>query len=230
MKIILRLLLTLSLIILLSLSIFAQSERKAAYGILIDNTGTLWNQFDNVQLLGKAIVQNVGQRGTISLFNFETQGTEKKPLAVVRSGTEWSQDKALLEKYIDKVKIVRGQTVLFDAIRSIATVTDAKANAEKFLEKIVILITDGEDRASEVKEEQLIKELRESGVKVYAIGIIQDLGDDGGFIGRSPQEKAKKFLKKITTETGGNVIFPKFKKDTRVEDLLTELFAEPSKK
>ena len=44
------------------------------------------------------------------------------------------------------------------------------------------------------------------------------------------QNKSKNFLKKITKETGGNVIFPKLKKDTKVEDLLTELFAEPGKK
>ncbi len=183
MKIILRfsfkfLLLTLILPVLT----FAQSEKKAAYSILLDNTGTLRPQFGNVQILGKAIVQSASQHGVISLFNFETSNDSKKPFAVVASGTGWSQDKNALGKYIDGVTIVGGQTTLFDAIRSIAKATETKANSEKLAEKIIVLVTDGEDRASEVTEKQLIKELKENGVKIYAIGLIQELDSSTGFL------------------------------------------------
>ena len=220
------LLLTFSLTVLVS----AQSEKKAAFGILLDNTGTLRTQFGNVQILGNAIAQNASQRGLVSLFNFETSGDSKNPFAVIASGTEWSQDKGAFEKHIVGVKVVAGQTTLLDAIRSIGKVVTAKATSEKLSEKIIVLVTDGEDRASEVTEKQLIKELKESGVKVYAIGLVEELEPSGGFIGNSSKSNSKNFLKKITKETGGNVIFPKLKKDTKVEDLLTELFAEPSKK
>ena len=231
MKFILRLSFTLLLVALfLPVLTFAQSEKKAAYGILIDNTGTMRTQFGNVQILSNALAQNATQRGLISLFNFETQGREKNPFAKVTSGTEWSQDKNALEKYIAGLKVVPGQTVLFDAIRSIAKVTDAKGNSEKLSEKIIILITDGEDRASEVTEKQLLKELKESGVKVYAIGLVTELESEQSIFGDSSKGKATKFLKKVAKETGGNAIFPKLKKDTKVEDLLTELFAEASKK
>jgi len=231
MKLIIRLSFNLLLLTLFfPVLTFAQSEKKAAYGILIDNTGTMRTQFGNVQILCNAVAQNTTQRGLVSLFNFETQGTEKNPFAKVTNGTEWSQDKNALEKYIAGLKVVPGQTVLFDAIRSIAKATDAKANSEKLSEKIIILITDGEDRASEVTEKQLLKELKESGVKVYAIGLVTELYSEQSLFGDSSKGKATKFLKKVTKETGGNAIFPKLKKDTKVEDLLTELFSEPSKK
>jgi uncharacterized protein YegL len=227
MKFTLRLSITLLLLALfLSVSTFAQSEKKAAYGILIDNTGTMRTQFGNVQILSNAVAQNATQRGLVSLFNFETQGTEKNPFAKVTNGIEWSQDKNTLEKYITGLKVVPGQTLLFDAIRSIAKVTDAKANSEKLSEKIIILITDGEDRASEVTEKQLLKEIKESGVKVYAIGLVTELYSEQSLFGDSSKGKATKFLKKIAKETGGNVIFPKLKKETKVEDLLTELLAQ----
>ena len=231
MKFILRLSFTLLLLIsFLSNPSFAQSEKKAAYGVLIDNTGSLRLQLGNIQALGKIIVQKLSQRGIISLFNFETHNDSKKPFAVINSGTEWSQDKSALEKYIYSLQAVGGQTTLFDAICSTGKTTDAKANAEKLPEKIIILITDGEDKASEIKEKQLIKELKGSGVKVYAIGLVQDLESDGGFTQLSQRSKATSFLKKMTKETGGNAIFPKLNKDTKAEDLLTELFAEPSNK
>ena len=231
MKFIMRFTFTLLLLILfLPVLTFAQNEKKVAFGILLDNTGTLRTQFGNVQILGKAIAQNTSQRGFVSLFNFESSGDTQKPFAFVTAGSEWSQDKNTLEKYIDKMQVVGGQTTLLDAIRSIAKAADSKANTEKLSEKIIVLVTDGEDRASEVTEKQLIKELKESGVKVYAVGLIQELDSSRGFTSGSSQNKSKNFLKKITKETGGNVIFPKLKKETKVEDLLTELFAESSKK
>ncbi len=233
MKNILRLYLVLFLVILFSPTLtFAQGEKKAAYGILLDNTGTMFTQIETVKTLGKAVAQDASKRGIVSVFNFETQGDIKDTknfFAVVTSGTEWSQDKNAIEKYIDGVNVARGQTTLWDAIRSMAKTIVAKADSEKLSEKIIVLITDGEDRASKVTDKQLIKELKESGVKVYAIGLTQEL--DSGINFGSSQGRSKKYLKKFAQETGGNVIFPKLKKDTKVEDLLTELFAEqPSKK
>ncbi len=233
MKNILRLSLVLFLAVLfLPTLTFAQSEKKAAYGILLDNTGTMRTQFETVKILGKAVVQDASKRGIVSVFNFETQGDIKDIksfFAVATLGTEWSQDKNAIEKYIDGIKVAAGKTTLWDAIRSMAKATDEKAKAEKLSEKIIVLITDGEDRDSEVTDKQLIKELKESGVKVYAIGLTQELDSAGSF--GSSQGSSKKYLKKFAQETGGNVIFPKLKKDTKVEDLLTELFSQqPSKK
>lgn len=232
MKFTTRLLFVLLLLILfLPVLTFAQNERKAVYGILIDNTGSLRTQLSNIQLIGKGIIQNASQRGGIvSVFDFETQADNKKSFAVVTSGSEWNQDKNALEKFIENLQPVGGATTLLDAIRSTAKAVETKANSEKLSEKIVILITDGEDRASEITEKEIIKELKEIGVKVYAVGLVQELDSSRGFTSESSQSKSKNFLKKITKETGGNVIFPKLKKETKVEDLLTELFAESSKK
>lgn len=97
MKIIWRFSLTFLLLTLfLPVLVSAQNEKKAAFRILLDNTGTLRTQFGNVQILGYAITQNASQRGLVSLFNFETSGDSKKPFAVITSGTEWSQDKMAL--------------------------------------------------------------------------------------------------------------------------------------
>ena len=232
MKNILRLslILFLSVLFLPTLS-FAQGEKKAAYGILLDNTGTMFTQIETVKTLGKALAQDASKRGIVSVFNFKTQGDindKKSFLAVATSGTEWSQDKNTIEKYINTIEVARGQTTLWDAIRSMAKAIDERAKAENLSEKIIFLITDGEDRASEVTDKQLLKELKEIGVKVYAIGLTQELASGINF--GSSEGRSKKYLKKFAQETNGNVIFPKLKKDTKIEDLLTQLFAEQPRK
>jgi Ca-activated chloride channel family protein len=70
------------------------------------------------------------------------------------------------------------------------------------------LFSDGEDRDSFYKEQQLFNLLRETDVQIYAIGFIGDLDKEGGFISKSPQGKAKAFLERLASETGGKVYFP----------------------
>lgn len=206
---------------------FPQSEKKIAYGVLIDNTRSLETQFPQLKALAKKVVRHVHQRGSISLFNFTAQGDKRNPRAIVTSGVEWSQDESLLNGYIDSLRIEAGQTTLMDAIYTIAGELDGKAGLDRdaFTDKIIILLTDGEDRVSKVKEKQLIKELKERGVKVYAIGLVQALDEEGGLIRKSPKETATTFLNRITKETSGRVIFPT-SKQTEVDALLSAILAK----
>jgi Ca-activated chloride channel family protein len=50
--------------------------------------------------------------------------------------------------------------------------------------------------------------LKESDVQIYVVGFINELSKDGGFISKSPQGKAKAFLERLATETGGKAYFP----------------------
>ena len=51
--------------------------------------------------------------------------------------------------------------------------------------------------------------LRESEVQIFVIGFVDDLSADGGFIAKSPKEKAKAFLQRLADESGGKAYFPK---------------------
>lgn len=113
----------------------AQNEKKAVYAILIDNTGSLEPQLGNIQLLSKVIVENKSQNGVFSIFNFQTDNSSQKPTAVATAGTEWSQDKNVLEKYIDSLTTAVGQTALFDAVLLAGRTIATKAEAEKLTEK-----------------------------------------------------------------------------------------------
>ena len=221
-------------------SVLAQSPKKTAYSILLDNSGSLTKQFPDVLLLSKAAIKRIHQRGPISLFNFKTEDT----LAVIVPGLEWSTDDIALNSYIDNLLVVTGHTALLEAIQSMAEALEAKVNSDKesFGDKVIILITDGEDRIRRSKgmsssrqgedderrkvENKLIKKLKENGVKVYAIGLTRELDADRPILmGPSDREKAENFLKKIAKETGGRTVIPKSKK-IDIDSLINELFAQ----
>nr|AIA13510.1 von Willebrand factor type A domain protein [uncultured bacterium] len=202
----------------------AQGEKKVAYGILIDNTGSLRTQFDIVVDVSKGIVEQTYRRGPISLFPFRTEGNSGNGVAIVSPDAEWSQDKDAIEEYIDSMFVVPGKTKLMDSISEIATKLNTKVSEDKnaFSRKVIFLITDGEDRSSSISEKDLIKLLKDSGVQVFAVGLVNELGDER-FNNPSQKPKAMSFLQKVTKETGGRVVFAKTKRDD-ARQLVKDLF------
>ncbi|MEO8435871.1 MAG: vWA domain-containing protein [Pyrinomonadaceae bacterium] len=201
----------------------AQNGKKVSYGILVDNTGSMRSQFNQVTALGKSVVKHVYQNGPVSIFHFSSQGDRRNPIAMATSGIE-SQDPDALETYIDYLYVLAGQTTLLDAIGSMAKELTARNSADKGRETspVVIVISDGEDRVSHLKEKDLINELKASGTRVYALGLVQELSG-------SKRDKAKDLLRNVTSETGGRVVFS----DSRISDvdkLVTELLTPPTQK
>lgn len=206
----------------------AQGEKKTAYAILIDNTGSLRSQFDVVMAASKGIAERVVRRqGSVSIFNFQDNPDKKNRTAVITAGIEWSGDGDELEDYIDNLWIVPGQTTLLDAINQMAERLNAKAAQEKevFGEKVILLVTDGEERESKIGEKELLKILKESGIKVYAVGLVGELGRQGNLVSKSSKDKATSLLEKLARETGGRAVFPK-SRQSDMTTLLDELLAK----
>jgi hypothetical protein len=146
---------------------------------------------------------------------------------VITSGVAWSQDKVLLKQYVSKLAIVPGQTTLLDAVASVANDLNARDQLDGGVsrEKVVFLITDGEERASKIKEKQLLQELTASNIKVNTFGMVKELDKETGFIRKSTQDKALQLIGRIGKETGGRSVFSRAKKDD-ILSLLNEMFSK----
>ena len=214
------------LLLALFSSAAAQTDQPAIYGILLDNSGSLRSQFDRVLELGHQVVQDAHRHGPVSIFSFRGTGNPKDapPLMVVH--TLWNQDPVVLSRYLDSLFIEGGQTNLLDAIHSMVKHINAKAEQDKKQDarKVLVLITDGEDRKSKISEKELLAELQQHQIKVFAIGLVREL-DQQAFV-RSARDKATKLLNKITKQTGGRVLFPKTN-SADAGTLVSELFADP---
>lgn len=199
----------LPLIFLVAVNCAAQPKKKPAYGILLDNTGSMRSQFDTVRAVGKAVVQQIHDHGSVSLFDFHSQGSGPSARAVATLRIEATQHEETLDRGIDNFYVEGGQTSLLDAVKLIA---DSLNGASDVTNKVIILITDGEDRFSDIQLRTLQKFLKENGVKVFAVGLVQELDSDEGLIRGSTRTKAMNLLNSLAKETGGRAIFPKGKK------------------
>ena len=90
--------------------------------------------------------------------------------------------------------------------------------------KVAVIITDGEDRNSHYKQEALVKKLRESGVQIFALGLVTELDRESGLVRKSPRDKAESLLKMVTEETGGRVFFPRNR--TELLDSMTQIISD----
>ena len=203
-------------------NVFAQAEKRATYGILFDNTGSMNEQLPRQQEIAKEVISQFAEQGPISIFSFATDRSTSPPLARAIVGIECSKDKDLFSKQIAGVSQVYGQTTLLDGIRlSIESLSKPPAGCENTSEKSLILMSDGEDRASKTTLEELVKILKEKEVKVYVVGLLDNFAD-ATFIGKSPVKMYKGFLEKVAIESGGRVIFPQKKESAK--EIVKQLF------
>lgn len=183
---------------------FSRTEVPTNYTMVIDNSGSLRPQLEKVIDASKTIISTNKPDDETSIIRFV--GSDK-----IEIKQEFTSDKEDLFYALDNLFIEGGQTAIIDAVYLAAQMTDEyekSRNPNDKKRRALILVTDGEDRASFYNEQQLFEALRESDVQIYVIGFIGDLSKEGGFISKSPQAKAKAFLERLAKETGGKAYFP----------------------
>ncbi len=183
---------------------FDRAEVPTNYGLVIDNSGSLRHQLDKVIEASKILVGTNRPTDETTVVRF----VSSDKIEVVQDFTAKKSD---INDALDNLYIEGGQTAIIDAVYLAAEKVDEyerSRDPNDRKRRALILVSDGEDRSSYYKEQQLFELLRESDVQIYVIGFINELTKDGGFISKSPQAKAKDFLTRLATETGGKVYFP----------------------
>ena len=190
--------------ILQPIEFFTKSEVPTNYSLVIDNSGSLRPQLEKVIEASKIIVGTNRPDDETSIIRF----VSSENIEILQNFTP---DKALLNDALDSLFVEGGQTAIIDAVYLAAeSISNYEKNRDPNARKrrALIIVSDGEDRNSFYKEKQLFDLLKETDVQIYAIGFVGDLEKEGGFISKSPQGKAKAFLERLATETGGKVYFP----------------------
>jgi Ca-activated chloride channel homolog len=183
---------------------FSKSEVPTNYAMVIDNSGSMRLQLDKVIEASKIIVNTNRADDETSIIRF----VDSDKIEVTQDFTASKGD--VLEA-LDNLFIEGGPTAIIDAIYLAAERVDEYEKSRgpnDRKRRALILVSDGEDRDSFYKEQQLFELLRESDVQIYSVGFVNELSKEGGFIGKSPQGKAKAFLERLAKETGGKSYFP----------------------
>lgn len=191
--------------VLQQIDFFSKSEVPTNYGIVVDNSGSMRQQLDKVVEAGKVLVNTNRADDETLIIRFV--GRDK-----IEIEQQFTSNKADLIDALDNLFIEGGQTAVIDAVYLAVENIDEYEKSKKSVDRkrrALILVTDGEDRNSYYNEKQLFDLLKESEVQIYVIGLVDDLSKEGGFISKSPQAKAKAFLERMATESGGKAYFPK---------------------
>ena len=194
-----------------------RDDRPIDLVLAIDSSGSVRSLFLTVLESARVIVANRRPEDEILVERFI--GSEK-----IESMQDFTRDGKLLRTAIDKFFIEKGQSAVIDALYVAANAFTKFNKTGTDRRKVVVIITDGEDRNSFYKQEQLVKFLHQTDVQVFALGLVTELDKQAGLIRLSPRDKAEKLLQTVTSETGGRVFFPRNK--TELLDSLQQLITD----
>jgi Ca-activated chloride channel homolog len=167
---------------------FHHVDIPVAMGIVIDNSGSMREKRSKVNQAALNLVRSSNPKDEVFVVNFNDE---------YYLDQDFTNDLLKLKEALEKID-ARGGTALYDAVVASAEHLKRFARLEK---KVLFVVTDGEDNASNETLEQAVKHLQEeNGPSVYAIGI---LGDE------EHPKRARKALDIIAQHTGGIAFFPK---------------------
>jgi VWFA-related protein len=167
---------------------FHNEDIPVAMGIVIDNSGSMREKRNKVNQAALNLVRSSNPKDEVFVVNFNDE---------YYLDQDFTNDLLKLKEALEKID-ARGGTALYDAV--VASADHLKKNA-RLDKKVLFVVTDGEDNASNGNLEQAIKLLQEeNGPAVYAIGI---LGDE------EHPKRARKALEVVAQRTGGIAFFPK---------------------
>jgi Ca-activated chloride channel homolog len=167
------------------ISSFRQQDFPVAMGIVIDNSGSMREKRDQVNKAAVNLVRSSNPDDEVFVVNFNDE---------FYLDQDFTSDLKKLQAALEHVE-TRGGTALYDAVIASADYL----MKSKLSRKVLFVVTDGEDDASQSSLEQTVQRLaQENGPVVYSIGL---LGDE-------KVRRAKRALETISERTGGIAFFP----------------------
>ena len=172
---------------------FKREDVPVSLGLIIDNSGSMRTKRAGVEAASLALVRDSNPDDEVFVVNFNDE-----PFLDLPNQKNFTNNIQEMEEALTRIDS-KGGTAMRDAIRISIDHLLEKANREK---KVLVLVTDGVDNASIIKQEKIIRVAQQSGVLIYAVGLLED--ED-----RSDAGKAKHELTQLAETTGGEVYFPK---------------------
>ncbi|MET0646601.1 MAG: VWA domain-containing protein [Pyrinomonadaceae bacterium] len=183
-----------------------REEVPITYGLVVDNSGSLRSQIGQVVEAAKTIIES-NKPGDES---FVVRFISSDEIKIMQ---DFTADKQALGDALDDMFIEGGQTAVIDAAYLAAEHASERRGktgdpVEDKRRRALILVTDGEDRNSFYKQEQLFESLKETDVQIFVIGFVNELEKERGFITPSKRSKAVSLLDRMARETGGRTFYP----------------------
>jgi len=175
------------------LSFFSREDIPVTMGLVIDNSGSMRDKRDQVNAAAMTFVRTSNPQDEAFVVNFNDE-------YYLDTDGEFTSDQNNLHDALARIE-TRGSTALYDAV--IGSLSHLKKGHKD--KRVLLLVTDGDDTASEKTFEDAIKAAEESNATIYAIGVYSedDLEHD-----KKTVRHSKKILQQLAEATGGLAYFP----------------------
>ena len=172
-------------------SFFSPDERiPVSIGVIFDTSGSMVDKLDDVQDAVKHFIETTKPADEIFIIRFSS-GVE-----VV---SDFTDQKPRLRRTIDNLE-ANGSTALYDALHEGLQ----KVRQGKHKKKALLLVTDGNDTASDISQREVQELSKKSEVLVYCLGIGHGgRGSFGHILGRDKDAVDINVLRSFSDATGG---------------------------
>ena len=188
---------------------FAQEDVPISMGIVLDLSGSMLDKIWQVNRAALAFIQAGNPGDELFLIGFNDR---------VELLQDYTGDIDEISDALENT-VVAGGTHLYDAVY----LGVEKAQAGSRSKKALVVITDGDDKASYYSLKELISKIRESNVQVFCVGLLDDMPKKGIFSrwSNSEEKKYHDALASISEETGGNAFF--LRESTGIRGIVDEI-------
>ena len=169
-------------------------KAPVSYGLVVDNSGSFRTLLEKVVTVTSDVVEENGPDDEAFLVTFVDT-----PKIVLRQ--EFTYKKSELHDAAQNMFIEGGQTAILDAVKSSADYLAKNAKSgDAGRIRALVLVTDGEDRGSQTKIEDVLRLLQDEKIRVFVIAMAEG-------------KVFTKILDRLTKGTGGAIITPKARND-----------------
>jgi VWFA-related protein len=171
------------------------STTSASYGFVVDNSGSFRLLLESVIGFVKAVASENGTDDEVFLVRFSS--SEK-----VTMEQDITSSKAEIVDAAEAMFVEGGQKAITDAVNFSAKHLIENGRKENGRSKVLILITDGDERSSVSKLDETIQLMKDAKIRVFAIAVAE----------LKPQTK---ILERLSRETGGRLFVMKSQSELR---------------
>lgn len=172
-----------------------REEVPVSFGLVIDTSGSMRAKLQQVTDASMLLVKQMKEQDEafVAMFKAEPELVQ-----------DFTSDRRDLEDALNEL-YSSGGTSLLDAIVATSDYAQQKAKQRR---KALVIISDGVEKNSSVKEKEVIEAIKENEVQLYLVGFI-DEDEESSLFKKSPAKKARELLSRLAEDSGGRVFFPK---------------------
>ena len=174
-------------------TVFKAEDIPISLGLVIDNSGSMRDKRAKVEAASVALVKDSNPEDEVFVVNFN-----EEPFLDLPPGVNFTSDIDVLKQALQRIDS-RGGTAMRDAIAS--SIVHLKENAHRD-KKVLVVVTDGNDNASQINLENLVKASQQAEVLIYSIGLLAEEDPHAA-------REAKRALNTLADATGAVTFFPK---------------------